>query len=153
MMDIADIDSDFERFCKQHSYYKHCSPHGELVYLDLRKGEQPRNSICDDVDDSDTMHWWFLSEPPEEGLILPIKINCFTRGLEEDSDTFGFGFNTIMYLWEDAELYIRKKYPNVNIRDPDQINIVFRNENLEQLNAARLAACEYLEKADFDVYE
>lgn len=58
---MPDINADFDRFSRQHSWYKHNSD-CDIAYLFLTVGEQARNPISPDVIDPVGLHWAFLFE-------------------------------------------------------------------------------------------
>jgi hypothetical protein len=54
------IRADIERYARLHSWYRHLSPQGEYFYIIFREGQQPRNDLDPQVQDSDHVHCWLI---------------------------------------------------------------------------------------------
>jgi hypothetical protein len=56
----SQIRGDVERYARLHSWYRHLSPQGEFFYIAFRLGQQPRNDLDPQVQDSDRVHCWLI---------------------------------------------------------------------------------------------
>lgn len=127
------INADFERFSKQHSWYKHLptpwsQKKHEKFYLVYRKGEQPRGTH-EQEPDREGMHYWFFDEPtlkanrehiPEYDAItwqVPIHCNAFLRGVEDGPgrEHFRGGFSDKKSLGFEA--WAKQTYPGLELID------------------------------------
>jgi len=121
------IRADFERFSRLHPWYAHFSLAGSKYLIFPWRGEQPKNSITPDVDDSGGIHWWAwdardIDEIPIDGIgkdiIMrhPVTFNCCLRGVEfaADGSKYIEGYSVITRNDPEFEPSLRAKYPNLN---------------------------------------
>lgn len=74
------LKKDFLRFSKLHSWYKHIDFDGEIFYYYLAKGEQIRNCVEKNVEDSKELHWHFSKFKPKNLNYGEVCFGPFLRG-------------------------------------------------------------------------
>ena len=84
-MGLSLLKKDFLRFSSLHSWYKHIPLKGTTYYFYLNKGEQIRNILENNVEDSEEIHWHFTSIKPEEKKHGSVLLGPFLTG-----DVHGF---------------------------------------------------------------
>lgn len=58
----SQIREDIERYAQLHSWYRHLSPRGQPFYILFRLGQQPRNDLDPQVQDSTHLHCWLIPQ-------------------------------------------------------------------------------------------
>ena len=141
------VEEDLDRFAGHHSWYKHLSPYGEKYYMVLKKGRQPRLGT-DEITDLDNEHWWFYSEEKcdSQGIpkLYPVTLNCFTRCFSDDWPFYDISTSFQRFPIECSD-YLAAKYPFYRDRKGKATwDLIYRQENKEQLEQARSMARRYM---------
>lgn len=123
---ISLLKKDFFRFSKLHSWYKHINFEGQQFYYYLKKGEQVRNILENDVEDSEEIHWHFSENKPENTKYGEIIFGPFLRGELHGFDIIRNSCEKIKFeKWiEDnyPEFYIPSKiYTELNLTQQQKI--------------------------------
>jgi hypothetical protein len=140
----SDIHDDLNRYAKLRAWYRYLSFEGKKYLLFPWKGEQPKNPINPEVQDSLGMHWWvwdanFIDEIPIDDIgkdiIMrrPITFNCFLRGLEGDVN------NPHLQGWD----VIKKNNPNL----PKKLTARHSKTEISCFEYARNSHNEQIDKA------
>ena len=147
------IEEDFERFSKQHSWYKHLpvpwnkKESSEKFYIVLRKGQQP-GCPNPEVDDSEGMHWGFYTRGCIKALNLkvdektfqyPIHCNAFLRGVEGGDHphirNYPKGFGDCAFLE-----WLSQTHPDLtNLTDENTMELFRREKNKSKQEAIEAA--------------
>src|ERR1700722_13557297 len=136
------IEEDFERFSKQHSWYKHLPTiTTESFYIVPRKGQQPRNGIHPDVNDTEGWHWRFYTkhsiektpiDPKLKELVLtyPVECNAFLRGVETKYDGKPHITNTPCHLKSDATIeWMNTRHPDLIKLTREDLSMWFKKDS------------------------
>jgi hypothetical protein len=144
------FEEDFKRFAGQHSYYKHLDILGADRCMVLKIGQQPRHSICPDVDDTTNLHWWFLtpSECEQQGFPTKYRINI-NKFTSSDSDCFMLSYFTFKSGNPTEFEFLSKHHPDImnDLYNGKSVNFISR-ERSRQLEVARQVAWSYINEID-----
>ena len=127
---------DFLRFAKLHSWYKHIPLEGMDFYMYRDVGQQPRNGIHAEVEDTCGLHWHSSTEKPRGAYSHKVRFGPFLRGAEG----YGVrGFHIIVGHAGEAEFqtWVSREYPDMAIAnwsergfgDPDVKQLFVAEQN------------------------
>ena len=141
------IEQDFERFSKQHSWYKHLPTITTVKYYIIpQKGQQITHPIDPKVDDYTGIHWGFHTEASVSGLCIdnklkklvlnyPIECNGFLRGIEQGKQPYIRNYPRGMST-DDFKIWLKSNHPDlINQNKEDYLKLFEREHNKSKKQA------------------